>query len=152
MVAGLSDSCDTNSDTINTLIESLISLFRHTFVEENPKDLAKYHLDEPHYEFELETIKGVKRQVYLGKENKSDSTFYARFDDSNEVFKVPSATLTYIDKPLTEIMQLFTYIVNYKKVDKLTVKVKGQPTKCPSFNLTKAILRRMYSTSTEEKR
>jgi hypothetical protein len=118
---------DTNSDTINTLIESLISLFRHTFVEENPKDLAKYHLDEPHYEFELETIKGVKRQVYLGKENKSDSTFYARFDDSNEVFKVPSATLTYIDKPLTEIMQLFTYIVNYKKVDKLTVKVKGQP-------------------------
>ena len=35
--------------------------------------------------------------------------------------------MTYIDKPLTEIMQLFTYIVNYKKVDKLTVKVKGQP-------------------------
>ena len=62
----------------------------------------------------------------MGKEDKTDNTFYARINDSKEVYKVPNASLTYIDKPLTEIMQLFTYIVNYKKVDKLTVKIKGE--------------------------
>lgn len=118
---------DSNTETVGTLIESLVTLFKQSFVERDPTDLSKYNLVEPYYEFELGTIKGEKKQIYLGREDKTDNSFYARFDDSKEVFKVPNATLTYIDKPLTEIMQLFTYIVNYKKVDKLTVKVKGEP-------------------------
>lgn len=118
---------DSNTETVGNLIDSLMTLFKQSFVEENPKDLSKYHLDMPYYEFELKSLKGQSKRIYLGKEDKSDSSFYARFDDSDEVFKVPSATLTYIDKPLTEVMQLFCYIVNYKKVDKLTVKIKGEP-------------------------
>lgn len=118
---------DSNNEAIVGLVDSLITLFRQSFVEENPTDLSKYHLDEPYYEFEIETIDGETRHIYLGKEDKTDLAFYARFDDNKEVFKVPSAGLTYIDKPLTEIVQLFCYIVNYKNVDKLEVSIKGEP-------------------------
>ncbi len=118
---------DSNTETVGKLIESLIALYKQVFVEENPTDLSKYNLDKPFYEFELQSVDGKSKRVYLGKEDKSDGTFYARFDDSDEVFKVPAMGLTYIDKPLTEIMQLFCYIVNYKFVDKLVVNVKDQP-------------------------
>lgn len=117
---------DTNSDVLGTLIESLLALFKQSFIEREPEDLSKYHLDDPYYVFEVGTVKGERTKIYLGKEDKTDNTFYARINDSKEVYKVPNASLTYIDKPLTEIMQLFTYIVNYKKVDKLTVKIKGE--------------------------
>lgn len=123
MTAPISANADLGS--VNTIAEALPGLTVSQFVENNPADLAKYGLQVPKYAFELKTSTQVKK-IYLGNEDPKNNAIYARMEGTTGVFTVSSSSLTFLDKPLTEIVDSLLCLVDIKDVNKLTIDIDGR--------------------------
>lgn len=113
-----------NLTAIDPMIAAVTELSVSEFVEEEPADLEKYGLGDPSYVIDVQTST-AKQKLLLGKEQQG-AVFYAKLADSNEVFTISGSGLTFLDKPLKEIVEVFAYIVNINDVNRIEVEIDGR--------------------------
>jgi hypothetical protein len=114
-----------NESAVYPMLDALSSTNIVEFIEEDPKDLSKYGLDKPSYEFEF-TVEGKNYKLTFGDEQYKDTVRYAMLDGSNEVVTVSMGAYNFLDKPLKEVLNIFAYIVNIDQVKKIDVTMDGK--------------------------
>ncbi len=114
-----------NESAVYPMLDALSSTSVYEFVEENPKDLSKYGLDKPSYEFEF-SVEGKNYKLTMGEEIVKGYAIYAMLDGSNEVVAVNMEPYNFVDKPLKEVLRIFAYIVNIDQVKKIDLTMDGK--------------------------
>ena len=117
-----------NTTALYPMLEALAATAVSEFVEESASDLSKYGLDKPSYVFDFNTTTAGAFKLLLGDEKTKGSEFYAKLDGSDEVFVINSSAYNFLDKPLTEIVEVFAYIVNIDQVTKIDLTMEGKTT------------------------
>jgi len=115
----------TSMATITNALAQLTSYVN--FVEDKPADLEKYGLKNPLYSLTFETASG-KKTLLLGNDKAKGTETYAMVEGTQQVITVDPTALTFLDKPLKEIMEVFAYIVNIQDVSKIVVNMDGKST------------------------
>lgn len=126
----LTEPIEANADATSmaTIINAITQLTTYTsFVEDKPADLEKYGLKNPLYSLTFETASG-KKTLHLGNDKTKGSEMYAMVDGTQQVITIDPTALTFLDKPLKEIVEVFAYIVNIQDVSKLVVDIDGKTT------------------------
>lgn len=118
-----------NLESIMPIVDAFSKLMVIDFVEDEAKDLEKYGLDKPSYALEVSTSTN-KNKILLGDVMKDSSNFYAVIEGSSAVFTVDPSGLTFLDKPLKEIIEPFAYIVNIGDVSKIEITMDGRTDVC----------------------
>lgn len=116
-----------NTAAIEPMLTALSGVAVKEFIEENPADLGKYGLDKPAYVMDFATS-SKSFKLILGTEKTKGSEIYAKLDGSNEVFTIDETAFTFLDKPFKEIIEVFVYIVNIDKVNKIELDMDGKKT------------------------
>lgn len=111
-----------NSEFVTQIVKNTAFLGTEKYIEISAGDLDKYGLAKPLYEIRF-VNDGEKHVLYLG--GKQESGYYAKTDQSNDVFVVNSEAFTVIDKPLKEIIDPFAYLVNIEKVSNVRFELDG---------------------------
>lgn len=106
------------------IAEALTGISASKYVDEN-SDLNQYGLASPAYVFEY-TLDGRNYKLSLGKLKNDDNAYYALLNDENLVFTIPSATFTFLDKPIEEIVSSFVHLQNIKDVVEMKVTMDGR--------------------------
>ncbi len=119
---------DANATNYTTFLTELTTISASSFVELAPKDLSKYGLDHPSYEF---TLTGDKKAVHciLGS-SAGSSLLYAYSDYLNAVFKVSTSAMTSIDKPFLELVSSFVAVPSIWTVSGIDIKIDNQTIHC----------------------
>jgi len=112
-------------ENIYTITEALVGISVSKYVDENTADLSKYGLASPAYVFEY-TMGGKDYKLSLGKLNNDEKAYYAMLNDENLVFTVSSASFTFLDKPIEEIISSFVHLQNINEVSELKVTMDGR--------------------------
>ncbi len=101
----VSTSADT--DTVNSLVEKLVSLKRKSMVEENASDLAPYGLNQPRIKIIASSGDkgGDKKELifHAGNENQFDNSFYAALGNSKNVLQVEGGFQYALEKSLFDL-------------------------------------------------
>lgn len=113
------------SEAIGTMLDAVTQLSVAAFEDENPADLEKYGLAKPAYVLSIGD-KTDKTRLMIGLEKEKGSIAYAKLEGSNEVFSLSISALTFLDKPIEEIVDAFVYIVYINDVNKITMKLDGE--------------------------
>jgi hypothetical protein len=114
-----------NASAISPMQEAIAGMSVVEFIEEKPTDLKKYGLENPKYVLEART-QGETVKIFLGNEADGGKNYYAKVSDDEEVFTVSAELLTFLDKPIEEIVEVFAYIVNINTVNRVTVEMDGR--------------------------
>lgn len=109
---------EANTEGVPTLVSQLAELGATEYVELDPDDLAEYGLDAPAYTFRLKDKEGAEVTLQLGK-GAGSGTVYALSSRIPAVFKMGTAALTAIDKPLVELVNRFVYLASIWEVAKI---------------------------------
>jgi hypothetical protein len=96
-----------NISAISPMLEAVSQTSAVNFIEENPSNLEQYGLLNPSYCLEFHTPAG-REKLLLGKEKERGVEIYAKLADSSEVFSISLGTFNFLDKPLKEIIEVFT--------------------------------------------
>ena len=118
-----------NTSALSPMLDALVATKVSEYVEEKPSDLSKYGLDKPSYALDFSTAKAGAFKLLLGDEKTKGSELYAMLDGGNDVFVIDSTAYTFLDKPLTEIVEVFAYIVNIDQVKEIELTMDGKTTK-----------------------
>ncbi len=110
---------------IAPMLDAVSAFSVMNFVKDNPTDLEQYGLKNPKYALGFATNDQVYK-IFLGNEKVKDKEIYAMMDGGNEVFTLEESSLTFIDKPLEEIIEVFAYIVNINDVSRVVVNMDGE--------------------------
>lgn len=116
-----------NTTAIDPMLTALAGVKVKEFVEDDAKDLSKYGLDNPAYKMSFTTTYS-SISLELGTEKTKGSEIYAKLSGSNEVFTIDDTAFTFLDKPFKEIIEVFVYIVNIDKVNKIELDMDGKKT------------------------
>lgn len=117
-----------NSSALIPMLDALAKSTFISFVEDKPTDLAQYGLVNPSYVFEFETSSHGSFKLSMGAEKVKGSEIYAQLNGNDEVFTMNISDFTFLDKPLKEIVDIFTYIVNIDQVEKIDLTMDGKTT------------------------
>lgn len=119
---------EASSDGYTALLGQLVSITAQSFVELSPKDMAKYGLDTPSYDF---TLIGESKKIHciLGG-NAGNGLLYGYSDYIDAVFIVSTSALTSIDKPITEIINSFIYMASIWETTAIDIKIDDQTIHC----------------------
>jgi hypothetical protein len=112
-----------DAGTIVTLLQELQSTKATKFLEDNPKNLARWELDKPLVTLDLTTPDGA-RSLKIGKKVSGGRAAQNSF--SNAVFVVPDTLLTVIDRPLRDWRDKAILKFDKKQVKSVRVKARGQ--------------------------
>jgi len=118
-----------NTSALYPMLEALAGTRVSEYVAEKPSDLSAYGLDKPSYVFEFSTKSGSSYRLLFGNEKTKNREFYAMLEGGDDVFVIDSSAYTFLDKPLTEIVEIFAYIVNIDKVTAIELTMDGKTTK-----------------------
>ncbi len=110
-------------ESIFKMLDSISKITASSFVETELINLEKYGLDKPNYEFEY-TMGDEKLFLKLGKKISDGSEIYATL--GKEVFVLSTSNLTFMDKPIEEIINPFVYLPNIQGVSRLEVHMDGR--------------------------
>lgn len=114
-----------NLTALSPMLEALTTTTATEYVEENARDLSKYGLTNPAYEFDFATS-SASYKLQLGAEKDKGSTRYAKLGSSNDVFVISESSYTFLDKPFKEIIEIFAYIVNIDQVNRIELTMDGK--------------------------
>lgn len=116
-----------NSSEISTMIDTLVRAEYASFVEENPKDFAKYGLDKPKQKLWL---KGYFRSSEMSEEfwfgdpisdNADETKLYGYAVGAKQVFTIYRADVFYIFKDAKDYILPYVVSYNISDVDKITI-------------------------------
>ena len=112
----------------STLLGQLVAITASAYIETAPKDLSKYGLDKPSYEF---TITGDKKKIHciLGG-SAGDGLLYAYSDYVDAVFTMSTSALTSIDIPFLDVVTSFVSLPAIWKVSAIDIKIDNQTIRC----------------------
>lgn len=108
---------------LNPIIESIIRMQVEEYVEKDPSDLSKYGLQNPKYAFRAKTA-NMDVKVLLG--NAKEDMMYGMIDGTNEVIKVYSSSLDFVDMPAIQMTDQLVYIADINNVSEVLVKIDGK--------------------------
>lgn len=110
---------------LSTIFETFVRASAETYIEENAQDLAKYGLDNPKYVIEAATA-DVHVKLLLGKNTDGETLYYARYDNSNEVFTIDKSSLSFIDIKTIEVLDTLIYTPFIYDVSEVVVNFDGK--------------------------
>jgi hypothetical protein len=112
-----------NAGTIVTLLQELMQTKAVKFLEDNPKDVARWGLDKPIVALELATADGA-RSLKIGRKVSGGRAAQNSF--SNAVFVVPDTLLPVMNRPLRDWRDKTILKFTKSEVRTLRVKARGQ--------------------------
>lgn len=116
-----------HSSNITDLMDSVVRVQVDSFVEEHPADLAKYGLDHPQYTLKLRgTINGraVNRELLFGDmitDNTNETQMYGYISDSDQVFIITKASVSFLDEDTTEYILPYCVDVSIEDLSKIEI-------------------------------
>lgn len=108
-----------DENKIGPLLESLVSLSVEDFVEDDPKDLAKYGLDKPHMQLAIKAADKLYN-LYIGA-NKDEHSTYFMTDSSKSVYTMSSESVAGLSINSFDYLSKFACIISIDNVDKIHV-------------------------------
>jgi hypothetical protein len=112
-----------NSEMLTILANEALALAVTEFVELDPRDLAKYGLDQPQYTLTLKT-KDKSVTVRIGKQA-DDKSYYMISDAIPAVFTAATSQFTTIDMKVIEMIDRFVALQSIWLVDKIVANLPG---------------------------
>lgn len=79
-----------NETTIYNMTSTLESVVSSKIIENNPKDLAQYGLNNPKATITVKLTDGSAKTLYVGNKSPSDSNYYVKISGSDVVYTVGS--------------------------------------------------------------
>lgn len=110
-----------NSDE---MINNLLDLSREEYVDVDPEDLSLYGLSEPDYSVTI-NISNIDYTMLIGREDIIAGTFYAKMDDSKEVFSIDSTTLNFLDNEAIDMVYFIPYVPMLTNVKSVDINIAG---------------------------
>lgn len=100
-----------------------------SFIEENPKDLAKYGLDNPYVKFEIVTNDGSKTAILVGNADPLGNGCYAMVEGGDKVYNLGSYITEYLirDDMSYRILTITEY-ADYTAFNRIFVSQPGKDT------------------------
>ncbi|MFA7673179.1 MAG: DUF4340 domain-containing protein [Clostridia bacterium] len=100
----------TYTETAQDIVDNVYSLVVGDYVSVLPTqaEYKEYYLDDPAYSINV-VAEGENVTINIGKESLENNSFYAKFDDKDEIFLVASEYLGWIDTELMEILYPIPY-------------------------------------------
>lgn len=119
---------DSNAEGFYPLLQQLTAITAASYVEIAPKDLSKYGLDKPLYEF---TLKSADKSVHciLGG-NPGFGQLYGYSDTIDAIFLCDTTQLTTIDKPFVELVNSFVHLVSIWELKAIDIDLGTQTIHC----------------------
>ncbi len=118
-------SASVNMSSLDSIFNTIKAPTVMNFIDDNPKDLGKYGLKKPSYGFEVQTKKGSYR-ILCGDEKVKNSEIYAKLSDKDDVFTIDEQLISFVDKPLEDIVEAFAYLADIKSVKGIDVDMDGK--------------------------
>lgn len=119
---------ETNLENFNSFITELTSITPSEYKEMHPQDLSLYGLDAPDYEFTLKDGKS-ETKVLLGG-NAGEGKIYGFTSYIDSVFVFDFSSLSFIDKPLPELVNSFVYMISIWEVSNIDIKIDSTVINC----------------------
>jgi uncharacterized protein YneF (UPF0154 family) len=111
------------TETAQDIVDNVYKLVVGDYVSVMPTqaEYKEYNLDKPAYSITV-VANGESVTIHIGKESLENNSFYAKFDDKEEIFLVASEYLGWIDTELMEILYPIPYEPLIANVSSLTYK------------------------------
>ncbi len=124
MSAPLKDA-SLNAANINSMLTSITRLQVDNFVQmvESPKDLAKYHLDDPAYQFTLKNTDGETLTLDFANFKSNDTEVYFVYEESGQIAAISPNGANFLKTEASELMTDTLYSPEYTDVASLSVQV-----------------------------
>ncbi len=119
---------EANAEGYSVLLDQLTKITADSFIENAPKDFAKYGLDKPAYEFAIASKDKTIKCILGG--NAGNGSLYAYSDYVKAVFIINSGSLTLIDKPFVEMINSFVHMASIWEVKAIDINIDAQNIRC----------------------
>ncbi len=110
----------------NRLAANLVELHRERIIEERPRDLAPYELDDPRLQVEFTKADGAVHRVIFGKVGPMQVNRYAQID-GGAVVLVPDAQYAHLNRELLDLRQRYIFDVGYEGITRIEFARIRQP-------------------------
>ena len=77
-----------NPSRFRSMMYTLSSITATSRIEENPKDLSDYGLDDPHFSITIRFLDGSDTTIFVGNETPVQSYYYANTDKDDTVYTI----------------------------------------------------------------
>ncbi|MHB1483227.1 MAG: DUF4340 domain-containing protein [Saccharofermentanales bacterium] len=119
---------DASPDGFYPLLDQLVTVAADSFIELAPKDLSKYGLDKPSYDFTLITNNKTVRCILGG--SPGFGQLYGYCDSVDAVFTFGTVAMTSIDKPFVELINNFVFMASIWDVKAIDVNIGAETIHC----------------------
>ncbi|MDD2457067.1 MAG: DUF4340 domain-containing protein [Eubacteriales bacterium] len=114
-----------NTDTLTSLLNSILNLSAVRMVDLDAGDLARYGLSEPRYQFALGALSGQEVVVSIG-DNAGNGQYYVTSSALPAIMTVQADALTAVDLPLTDYVDRFVALMSIWKVSSVSLDLEGE--------------------------
>lgn len=115
-------------EQVNSNANSFLQIEAHSVIEQNPKDLAKYGLDNPTNTLTITLKDGSTRTLSLGDLSTTVGRYFAYSKENDTVYTVFDLNATPIRKKLSELKKSMTYKFPSEGITELIVERSGKET------------------------
>lgn len=114
-----------NRDKIENLITTVTSIKIADFIEPNCQNMADYGLSPAAFKISIRDPNGTT-SLSIGKKTEDGVYYYASVDDSNDVYLIEAASVTFKDETALTFMDRAVYMVYYTEIDTVEMNLLGE--------------------------
>ncbi len=114
-----------NTDTLTSLLNSILNLSAVRMVDLDASDLTRYGLSEPRYQFKLGALSGKEVVVSIG-DSAGNGQYYVTSSALPAIMTVQADALTAVDLPLTDYVDRFVALMSIWKVSSVALDLEGE--------------------------
>jgi len=103
-------------------LDDIVAMNVKEFVTPKYEDLALYGLDAPRYEIMFKAL-GDDYHILIGKQKEGEESYYAKFNDSTEIFTIAATDLKFLEKPISQMVENHIYLVAIEEINKVELSI-----------------------------
>lgn len=119
---------DASSDGYPSFLNEILAFSPSSFVKLHPDNLGEYGLDKPDYKVILKTASKEVRLVIGGDAGSGSKYGYTDYIDA--VFVLNASLFSYIDKPVTELIDSFVTMTSIWDVSRIDIRIDSENIVC----------------------
>ena len=104
------------------VLDDIVAMNVKEFVTPKYEDLALYGLDAPRYEIMFKAL-GDDYHILIGKQKEGEESYYAKFNDSTEIFTIAATDLKFLEKPISQMVENHIYLVAIEEINKVELSI-----------------------------
>lgn len=104
-----------------------------SFVENNPKDLSIYGLDEPELELWFKDSDNLQTHLFFGKQTEEGTVYFKQADSTSIYTMSTNAIDLFMNTKAFDVVDKFAMLISIEDINKIVITKDGKPT---TFDIT----------------